>query len=795
MLTVSPGGFESIGSSGSGTFFHSLGANNVPASSSGGGILIGNGPGSTGNYIQSGGTITVGDASDATDQTVFCVGCSNGATGFFTQNGGLNTIAGSGLSVGSNGTGVFTQSSGTNMVSSSFGTTVGSSGNGTYNLTGGSLRTSGSGGLTIASSFGSRGTFNQSGGINSVTGGNSLNVGGFSTAFGTYNLSGTGSLSVTENEVIAFAGTGIFNQSGGTNTVSGGIDVAAAIGSHGEYNLSGGVVKASDMFIAAIGVFNDGDGTLSVSGTGDLNLTGTLAINGKPGTAAYFSGGTISTGNLNVNASSANFHWTGGSLAITGANGLVIGSFGPLGSIALNQAKSLSVTNTVTVDAGYYLAVDGGIFTSGLLTNSGNVAFSSGTFNIAAGLSNSASGVFSIAQNCLASVGGPLPNLGEITLGGGAATLAGAGTLTNTGRIRGDGTISLIVANKSGGQILAESGKRLLLTAAIGTNLGQINLQGGSAVFSQPFTNGSTGLITGRGTLDVGSTGLLNQGNVAFSAGITDVFGKLNNNAGSSGSGIAIAGNVNVTFWSDVTNTFGLFKVNPGSFATFFGTFSGAGITGGGGLDFEADINPGFSPASDTFTGNVNFGAASKLKIELGGVSAGTEFDQVHVTGQLALDGALSVSTINGFKPQAGQSFDILDWGTLIGTFGSLVLPTLEPGLAWNTSQLYTTGVLSVATAAGIPGDFNHNGVVDAADYVAWRTDSEPPSQRPTSASGAHTSVKPLPAALPSQSQASITHSQFPSQAQLCFSYPRYWLGSFPAIHNRPTHNAGIDSR
>jgi hypothetical protein len=47
-------------------------------------------------------------------------------------------------------------------------------------------------------------------------------------------------------------------------------------------------------------------------------------------------------------------------------------------------------------------------------------------------------------------------------------------------------------------------------------------------------------------------------------------------------------------------------------------------------------------------------------------------------------------------------------------------LPTLAGALAWNTTQLYTDGVLSVV-AAGVPGDFNHDGTVDAADYVVWR--------------------------------------------------------------------------
>jgi hypothetical protein len=102
--------------------------------------------------------------------------------------------------------------------------------------------------------------------------------------------------------------------------------------------------------------------------------------------------------------------------------------------------------------------------------------------------------------------------------------------------------------------------------------------------------------------------------------------------------------------------------------------------------------------------------------MELGGITPGSQYDQLLVSGALSLGGALDVTLINGFTPSAGQAFNILDWGSLAGTFSSITLPTLA-GLSWNTSQLYTTGMLSVA----IPGDFNHDGSVDAADYVIWR--------------------------------------------------------------------------
>ncbi len=47
----------------------------------------------------------------------------------------------------------------------------------------------------------------------------------------------------------------------------------------------------------------------------------------------------------------------------------------------------------------------------------------------------------------------------------------------------------------------------------------------------------------------------------------------------------------------------------------------------------------------------------------------------------------------------------------------ALLLPALSPGLMWNTSQLYTAGILRVVIA----GDYNVNGTVDAADYIVWR--------------------------------------------------------------------------
>ncbi len=123
-------------------------------------------------------------------------------------------------------------------------------------------------------------------------------------------------------------------------------------------------------------------------------------------------------------------------------------------------------------------------------------------------------------------------------------------------------------------------------------------------------------------------------------------------------------------------------------------------------------------PAVLRVEGNFTMLAGSTLEIDLFDPTA---FDLLEVTGVLTAAGSLEVG-LDAQAPdlEAGDVFDVLDFASLTGTFGDVVLPTLTSGLTWDLSQLYTDGVLAVV-ATGLTGDYNDDGVVDAADYTVWR--------------------------------------------------------------------------
>jgi hypothetical protein len=111
-----------------------------------------------------------------------------------------------------------------------------------------------------------------------------------------------------------------------------------------------------------------------------------------------------------------------------------------------------------------------------------------------------------------------------------------------------------------------------------------------------------------------------------------------------------------------------------------------------------------------------------EIAIDLGGHTAGEDYDTLDVLGKIELQGDLVVTLADAgggpFAPSFGDSFSILTASQgVTGQFGAVVLPALAGGLVWDLDYLPNEVTLSVSSS----GDFNEDGAVNAADYVTWR--------------------------------------------------------------------------
>ncbi len=120
---------------------------------------------------------------------------------------------------------------------------------------------------------------------------------------------------------------------------------------------------------------------------------------------------------------------------------------------------------------------------------------------------------------------------------------------------------------------------------------------------------------------------------------------------------------------------------------------AGAGATTGN-VEYAGSYSPGNGPAGVPVQ-NVLFDPTLTLIMEFAGQLPGSGYDQLQISGTAALGGTLEIDLLNGFTPSQGESFEIFS-GPTTGNFSRISLPPLANGLGWNTSNLDTTGTISV---------------------------------------------------------------------------------------------------
>jgi hypothetical protein len=99
------------------------------------------------------------------------------------------------------------------------------------------------------------------------------------------------------------------------------------------------------------------------------------------------------------------------------------------------------------------------------------------------------------------------------------------------------------------------------------------------------------------------------------------------------------------------------------------GSLSGSGTLTGDVDNSGGTVSPGFSPGVINITGNYTQSASGTLSVEIGGASAGTDFDVLNIGGTARLAGTLAVSLISSFLPAVGSSFQIMTFAAKNGQF------------------------------------------------------------------------------------------------------------------------------
>jgi autotransporter-associated beta strand protein len=533
---------------------------------------------------------------------------------------------------------------------------------------------------------------------------------------------------------------------GGAFAVGGGGPAALTVASNYTVGTNGGTIQidgntgadgltvTGNIVGTSSGAFNanvDGGSTMTVSGNvtnnGPLNKTGggTLALTGTA---------SVTSPTINVN---------GGNLDVTGLTS----------TFTVGSGRTLNANATVT---GPVIGANGSII-SGSGTYSSNVTAQTGA-TVRVGGAGLASFANQFVVDDFESYGvGDVVNVATPPWTAHAATTAA--DIEDAGG--GNQVLSYGIGGTTGG--LTSGTSRAMPTSSV------ISAGETATVFFRlnPRTDDPDHSF---GLADIAETGAQNFGNfeVQVAALQGTAAGAFNLAVRNGGAGATVvAPNLPIDTWYNVwmvvdrtTNTFDVYMntgtgaatvanrvadnfsfrngASPGPLNVLLGLSNTAPIDSGVRYDDVYYLNgealnnplagllPGSFFESQTMTvqGDLSLNVGTTLALDIASPSA---LDTLNVAGTLAAAGSLSVSLTAGAPaPQLGNTFNILDFGAVTGSFSSISLPSLTAGLAWDTSALLTTGILSVITGTGTPGDFDNDGDVDGRDFLVWQRGGSP---------------------------------------------------------------------
>ena len=665
----------------------------------------------TGSFTQSGGSATLGGLvlgyqGDSRGKGSYILNSDDGAASL--NSGGWVDIGFGG------GSSSFTQSGNTtHQVAGRL--MVGKAGS--YALNGGTLS---AGSLNIAAG----GTVTQSGGtLKLVNSADSSNAGSFVWTGGLLHFSGDASFAdaglLARNTVLASGMSlrvdGMLTQSdSGTLNLSGGQLQVGSANLYGQVTVGQGSTLSATSRLTNIGSLQLAGGSLS--GAGILFNSAALSGYGRiDGTGGFTNDGLLTQSGGDLTLSNTGNNENRGSWNLLAGRQLELA----LSDTGLNNTGQINLNGGAVVGSGFLINSD-----QGTISGSGRIG---STFINVGSL---------VVDSGRTQIDNSFSSWGQILLGGNTATLAG-GQIGNHGLIQGLGKITndisnvvpvgvieaqggtLILAGRivspNGGTLVAGNGAKLLISQGLASNANQIQLAGGTLDNNgRVMVNEVGASINGFGTLRSGT--LTNKGQIFLSGGTSALRADIVAGAGSQ---IILSGLSNTTFYGklEVQNGAEL-RVSEGSVATFAAEVkqrNGSDVNGDGKMFFEGGLSIGNSPGYGYIQGSVTFASSNSYFAEIGGINACTtlscaagaplvndSFDKLSVGGKLVLGGKLILTSWNGYVAQAGQHFDLLDWGTTSGVFKSIDATgfLLAAGTQLDYSRLYTTGEIGVVTSA-----------------------------------------------------------------------------------------------
>ncbi len=308
--------------------------------------------------------------------------------------------------------------------------------------------------------------------------------------------------------------------------------------------------------------------------------------------------------------------------------------------------------------------------------------------------------------------GGTLNITNDTFASSSALVVASGGTLG----VRGSNSASTIAGTftvNAGGKVTIGANSSFIntdpkLTVSNGfTNAGTITLdddQGGS--------NRSATLTVSSGTL--ANTGTLQTLNTSSNSGSRTINAQLDNQSGGivnindtatigkTGAAHTSSGTINIAASQTLFFTGDSFTNQSGGVIniTTGGTLNTSGVTT---YTQGGTLNTGLSPGIGTIIGNISQSASGILVSEIAGIQVGDDYDQLNVSGSFQMGGTLDVQLLDSFTPTAGNSFQVLTFGSATGSFDAI------NGLDLGTSMVLDAAVTSTnltltATAATVSG-------------------------------------------------------------------------------------------